>query len=81
MRLLRKLKNIVEKKISKGISDTFALVFDVWTCGDTNFLALFATYPSDFPLGYQKVILGFAPLMEEQSIDTKSHYDYIKVCS
>lgn len=79
MRRLHKLTNIVEKKISKVLPDIIALVFDGCTCGDTHFLALFATYPSDLLLVYQQILLGFAPLGEKQSVDAKSHYDYIKV--
>ena len=78
MHNLNKLTNLVEKKISLALPEIFSVVFEGWSCGDTHYLALFATYPSKCNLGFEKVLLGFAPLGEEQSLDAESHFEYME---
>ena len=41
----------VEKKIIKIMTRKFCIVFDGWNCGDTYYLSVFVTFPSESSLG------------------------------
>ena len=43
------------------------------------FFEIFATYPAENEIGYQKLILVFAPLFSETVFDASGHYDFF-VC-
>jgi hypothetical protein len=81
MKMMNHLTASVEEKIAALLLDTFALVFDGWTVGQTHYLTVFATYPNnDTALGYNKVLLSFAPLTNEESLNADAHiayFDYI----
>ena len=72
------LTSHVEKRISHALPEKFGLVFDGWSSNDTHFVALFATYPSSRACGFDKVLLGFSPMGEEESLDSVSHVEYIE---
>ena len=40
----------VEQKITKIMPSKFCIIFDGWTSGDTHYLGVFATFPSDSSL-------------------------------
>lgn len=67
----------VEEKIQTLLPDRFCLVFDGWSCGDTHFLAIFATFPSANELGYDRVLLTFSPMGDEKSLDAEEHVKFI----
>jgi hypothetical protein len=56
IKMMNLLTVSVEEKIAALLPDTFELVFEGWTVGQTHYLAEFATYPNnDTELGYNKV--------------------------
>jgi hypothetical protein len=58
---------------------TFSLVFDGWAVGQTHYRAVFATYPKDnTELGYNIVLLSFAPLTDEESFNADAHIAYFE---
>ena len=75
---MTKLTNAVELKISASLPDKFALVFDGWSSKDTHYVSIFATYPSFCSSGYEKVLLGFSPLDDEEALNAENHVDFIK---
>lgn len=78
MRHLQELTDVVEAKITDSLPDVFALVFDGLTEGDTHQVAILATYPSeDFKWSYEKVVLGCAPLREEELLNAQVHCEDI----
>lgn len=78
MKYVDKIVLQVEKKITDILPDRFALVFDGWSCSDTHYVALFATYPFDNVEGYESVLLAFSPMGDEKSLDAAEHYKFIK---
>ena len=52
----------VEMKIAKELPKVFCLVFDGWSCGDTHYVGLFATFPAENNIGYRKALLSFSPM-------------------
>jgi hypothetical protein len=81
MKMMNLLTASVEEKIAALLPDTVALVFDGWTVSQTHYLDVFATYPkNNTELGYNKVLLSFAPLTTEESLNADAHiayFDYI----
>ena len=68
----------VENKIANMLPDVFCVVLDGWSCATTHYVALFATYPSDAPNGYCKVLLAFSPMGNEKSLDAETHVTFIE---
>ncbi len=75
---LEALSSSVEEKIAQILPDKFAIVFDGWSCGDTHYVAVYATFPYNTPVGYRKVLLGFSPFEEETSQSAQEHYEYLE---
>ncbi len=72
-----KMTLIVEKEISKILPEKFALIIDGWSCGTTHFVGIFESYPSDSLNGYDIVMLGFMPLIDETCFSAINHYELI----
>lgn len=72
------LTSILETKVSNALPEKFSLVFDGWSSGDTHFVAIFAAFPSFTSCGYQKFLIAFSPLEEEDRLDADSHYSFMK---
>lgn len=70
---MKRVTNIVEDRIRLELPEKFAIVVDGWTCAETHFLAIFATFSSSDPLGYSVILLAFTPLAEETSLNTSEH--------
>lgn len=78
MKYLSLLTSEVESLISAKLPDSFAIVFDGWSNGDTHYVSIFATYPYSCPLGYSKILLAMSPLGAEDNFSADAHYDLIK---
>ncbi len=78
VKYMQLLTSCVEQKIESLLPSKIALVFDGWTSNSTHYIALHATFPSEFALGYSKILLGFSPLEDEKRLDAESHMSYIK---
>lgn len=75
-----KLVKEVEKKISVIANNipSYALMFDGWTENSTHFIGLFLCCSGkrdDLPA--RTILLAFAPLLDETSLNAKSHKDFI----
>jgi hypothetical protein len=82
MKMMNLLTASVEKKIAALLPGTFGLVFDSWAVGQTHHLCIFATYPKDnTQLGYNKVLLSFAPLTNEESFHADARIAYSNVAA
>ncbi|ETV84120.1 hypothetical protein H257_03430 [Aphanomyces astaci] len=69
---------VVEAKLRRTLSSKFAHVFDGWTSGSTHYVAVFATFPSDNVICYQRVLLSFAQMNDEESLSADAHLNYIQ---
>lgn len=68
----------LEKKIADILPDQFALAFDGWTDSCTHYLAVFAVYPDQAKeAGYDTALLCFCPLVDEESLNARSHHETI----
>lgn len=76
MKYMALLADVVEKKISNLLPNTFALVFDGWSCHDTHYLSIFATYPSSTERGFSQVLLAFSPMGDEEKLDANEHLQF-----
>ena len=66
----------VEPIIAKMLPDKFGLIFDGWSAGGTNFVAIFATFTYE---GERKqFILSFSPLLGETSQDALQHLAFLE---
>lgn len=74
---LGRLTKAVEVKISKLLPEKFSIVLDGWTSSSTHYVAIFATFPSDSEINYDKILLGFSPFESEESQDSESHVNFI----
>ncbi len=64
----------VERLIRTRLPDMFVLIFDGWSSGSTHFLAVFASLSrSDAKDGYERALLSFAPLFDEEHLNADSH--------
>lgn len=78
---VEKLTKHVEGKIKKLLFDSFGLVFDGWESGSTHYVGLLATFPSKSKIYESKldgVLLSFSPLLNEDSLDTEKHVEFIE---
>ena len=73
-----KLSTCVEQKLSVVLPDKIAIIFDGWSIGSTHYVAVFASFPSNDAIGYQKYLLSFAPINEEDSLNAISHKNYLE---
>jgi len=64
-------------KIENTLPDSFAVVFDGWSAGPTHYVSVFATFPAELPAGYDKLLLGIAPMGEELSQSAEEHVDFL----
>ena len=79
MKMMNLLTASVMEKIAALLPGTFGLVFDGWAVGQTHYLGVFATYPKDnTELGYNKVLLSFVPLTDEESFNADAHIAYFE---
>lgn len=72
------LTEVVEKKISEALPEQFAIVFDGWTVNSTHYVAVYATYSSSNDCGYERVLLSFAPMGEEETLTASEHVEYLE---
>lgn len=71
------LVKVVEEKITALLPEKFCLIFDGWSNGDTHYLGVFATYPSENSVGYERVLLTFSPLQDESSLKAEEHLEFM----
>jgi hypothetical protein len=75
---MRKLQISVENRIRDLLPSLFDIMFDGWSSGGTHFLAVFAVYPDPkMTQGYNRALLSFAPLLDEQHLNADSHWDTV----
>lgn len=67
MRCMEILANIVKEKMKAILPDRLAIVFDGWTGGESHYVSVFATFPSDQPKSFECVMLSIAPMRDEDS--------------
>lgn len=51
---------------------------DGWSGGDAQYVAVYATFPSSVPCGYENVLLSHAPMGDEETFTAQGHYNFIK---
>ena len=67
----------VENETSLELPDKFTLVNNGWYKGSTHLCAVFASYScADKP--YQSALLGFSPLLKENTFTAQDHFHYIE---
>ncbi len=76
MKYLGSVTQVVERQIRILLPDTFALVFDGWTCGSTHYLAIFASYSTAASPEAEKVLLSFSPMGIEESLNAHEHVNF-----
>jgi hypothetical protein len=75
---MEQFARLVENKIRKMLPPQFAIVFDGWTDCSTHYLAIFAVFPDKaHEHGYNKALLSFYPLNDEESLNANSHHESI----
>ncbi|RHZ21995.1 hypothetical protein DYB37_006755 [Aphanomyces astaci] len=66
----------IERKLTLTLPDKLTLVFDGWTYRSTHYVALFASFPSDDPIGYSRELLAFAPINDEDYLSAAAHSEF-----
>eukprot|EP00171_Calliarthron_tuberculosum_P004916 IDg4916t1 len=72
-----KLVKIVEKSISQTLPSRFCIVFDGWSCVDTHYLGVFATFSGTNGTGFERVLLTFSPMGDETRLDAEEHKEFL----
>ncbi|RQM29283.1 hypothetical protein B5M09_013613 [Aphanomyces astaci] len=76
MKWMHQMCRWLEAKLKKTLPESFACVFDAWTCGSTHYVAVFASFPSDSLRGYEKVLLALSPMNDEDSLSAAAFLDF-----
>ncbi|RHZ39796.1 hypothetical protein DYB31_005002 [Aphanomyces astaci] len=76
MKWMHQMCRRLEAKLKKTLPESFACVFDAWTCGSTYYVAVFASFPSDSLHGYEKVLLALSPMNDEDSLSAAAFLDF-----
>lgn len=66
-------KRLVEDKIKYISPQTFAVEFDGWLAEATHYVAVFATFPSNTLVGYNKLKLGMASMGKDIAKTAEEH--------
>lgn len=69
---------VVEQKIEALLPETFAVVFDGRSRGDTHYVGVFPTYPDLSPLGFRKHLFAMSPMGGEDTLNGNEHYDFVE---
>ncbi len=77
MRILPKLTQVVEEKISSTLPDDIALIFDGWSASSTHYIALFASFPVNNELRYSTRLLSFSPLEDDSNLNAEEHISFM----
>lgn len=70
MNYMQNITRLVEKVIRDGLPNRFAMTFDGWAEGDTNFVSVFAVFYADNVNGYDLFLFACSPMANEESINT-----------
>ncbi|RHY49566.1 hypothetical protein DYB30_011046 [Aphanomyces astaci] len=76
MKWMHQMCRWLEAKLKKTLPESFACVFDAWTCGSTHYVAVFASFPSDSLRGYEKVLLALSPINDEDSLSAAAFLEF-----
>ena len=73
----------MEKAIRTILPQKFGLILDGWSNDSEHYVALFAVFTSyssgKNPKSIQrKVLLAFQPFLDEEKLDTQSHFDFFE---
>lgn len=77
-RYVKQLVEVVENKISNLLPEVFALVFDCWTSGSTQYLSVFASYSSSNDKCYDLRLVTMSPMGDKCALDANEHYKFLK---
>ena len=77
IRYLDKTVEAVEKKITKILPKQFVLIFDGLTFNSVHYFAIYAAFAGDDASEGTTILLAISPLLDEENMDAKSHYDFI----
>lgn len=73
-----KITKLIEKRIEDPLLERFSLILDGWSANEIQYVEIFAFYPSTRACGFDKVLLGFSPLGDEEKISAEGHLEYIQ---
>lgn len=78
MKYMHLLTKLVESHIGTMLPDKFCVVFDGWAGGDTHYVAVFATFTSNMPFGFNYELLALAPMGDEDSLNAAEHFEFLE---
>lgn len=70
---------IVDDTVFIKLQNKFPLVFDGSSEKSTHYMVVFAIYYSFHSCGYEKVLLAFSPLNDEEPLNLENHVDCISL--
>lgn len=79
MKYLSKLSKVVEERITLQLPSKFSIVFDGWSAVDTHYISVFATFLENNERGYLTLLLGMAPMQNEDCLYGKEHNWYLRL--
>lgn len=79
MTYMEKLTEVVEAKVKKILPERFAVVLDCWAGSNTHYVAIRATFSVEDPCGYNSVLLGVAPIGDEDFQSAVEHFMFLKL--
>lgn len=74
----KKLPRIVEKIVKVELHCRFAMASNGWTVGDTQYVSVFAAFPSNDPSGHQNLLYSLASLGDKNDLTAEEHFEFLK---
>lgn len=75
-RYMSTLTTVVEEKVKSVLPDSFAIILDGWSSGDTHYVSVFASFQVDGRRGFYSVFLAMTTIGDEESFSAKEHYEF-----
>lgn len=79
MRYMSMLITVVEERIESILPDRFAVMFDGWPGGDTQYMSVFVWFPAHRRCGFDSVVLVMAPMEDADFFSVEEHYEFPKL--
>lgn len=75
---VNKLTLFVESIVRERVPYRFAIVFDGWAGGDTDYISVYGTFPSNSSCRYENILLACSPMEHEDTVNATEHYEILQ---
>lgn len=80
MSSLAKLTAHVKNKVTELLPGHFAVFFDGWSCSDAQYVAVYASFPTNHQMGLDSLLLAIAPMEDKDSLKADNFFHISNPC-